>query len=101
MRMFEQHTKSTALHSVMSGCPLTLQHWSLSSLLGNFISLPASQWVSRLLIYRFRSPDKSNMQIMWEKRDARAGNEWESVVCGQTREGAPMYLHALCTTWNE
>src|SRR5258708_7369577 len=54
MRMFEQHTKSTALHSVMSGCPLTLQHWSLSSLLGNFISLPASQWVSRLLIDRFR-----------------------------------------------
>ena len=23
------------------------------------------------------------------------------VGCGQMREGAPMYLHALCTTWNE
>ena len=22
---------------------------------------------------------------LWEKRDARAGNEWDSVVCGQTR----------------
>ncbi len=33
---------------------------------------------------------------MWEKRDdARAGNEWDSVVCGQTREGAPMYLQAF------
>jgi len=38
--------------------------------------------------------------MMWEKRDARAGNEWDSVVCGQTREGAPMYLHAFYATQN-
>jgi hypothetical protein len=28
-------------------------------------------------------------------------NEWDSVGSGRTREGASMYLHALCTTWNE
>jgi len=27
--------------------------------------------------------------------------ETSGIVGGQTHEGAPMYLHALCTTWNE
>ncbi len=35
-----------------------------------------------------------NAMHVWETSGIQMG-------CGQTCEGAPMYLHALCTTWNE
>ncbi len=38
---------------------------------------------------------------MWEKCNVCVGNEWDLVGCGQMCKGAPVYLYALCITWNE